>query len=215
MIRIAADERSLGDLVREVAGAERVAVDLEASGMFTYRARICTVQLAWQSGTQVAVVDTLATPVLGLRQLLGTEGPLKIVHDVAFDTRLLAEAGVELGNVHDTAIAARMLGRVSTGLASLLASELGIHIEKGKQQDDWRIRPLDAEMLAYLAADVDRLEALDRSLSLEMMDRGIESEVLEETRYRLASAAAAARMTQVGPPYARIKGGIGGIDGLG
>jgi ribonuclease D len=148
----------------------------------------------------------LTTPVAGLGRLLGVDGPTKIVHDVAFDARLLAEAGVELGNVHDTAIAAHMLGRPATGLASLLASELGVQIAKGMQQHDWRLRPLDAEMLTYLAADVAHLEALERVLWREVTERGVEDEVLEETHYRLASSAAGARAPQDGPAYARVKG---------
>jgi ribonuclease D len=174
--------------------------------MFAYRASICTVQLAWQSAEHLAVVDSLTAPVAGLAQLLGIDGPTKIVHDVAFDARLLAEVGVELGNVHDTAIAAHMLGRPATGLASLLASELGIQIAKGMQHHDWRLRPLDAEMLTYLAADVAHLEALERVLWREVTERGVEDEVLEETRYRLTSAVAGARAPQDGPAYARIKG---------
>ena len=205
-MRVVTEEGELGDLARDAENAERLAVDLEASGMFAYRAAICTVQLAWQSAEHVAVVDTLTAPVAGLGHLLGVEGPTKIVHDVAFDARLLAEVGVELGNVHDTAIAAHMLGRAATGLASLLASELGLTIGKGMQHHDWRLRPLDAEMLTYLAADVAHLEALERVLWHEVTERGVEDEVLEETRYRLASAVAGARAPQDGPAYARIKG---------
>jgi len=204
--RVVADPAELGELVREAGRAERLAVDLEASGMFAYRAAICTVQLAWQSAQSLAVVDVLTVPMAGLRELLGAGGPTKIVHDVAFDARLLAEAGIALENVHDTAIAARMLGRTATGLGSLLASELGIHIGKEMQHHDWRQRPMDVEMLAYLAADVAHLEALEEVVWREVMDRGIEDEVLEETRYRLASAAASAAAPRGIPPYARIKG---------
>lgn len=199
-------EADLASVAGDAGQAVRLAVDLEASGMFTYRARICTVQLGWRSGERLAVVDALAVPVGGLAPLLGAAGPTKIVHDVAFDARLLAEVGVELGNVHDTAVAARMLGRAATGLASLLESELGLRIAKDRQQDDWRVRPLDAEMLAYLAADVAYLEALETVLWNEVVQRGIEAEVLEETSYRLASASAAAREPQDAPPYLRIKG---------
>lgn len=205
-MRVVDREADLAELVGEAWGAGRLAVDLEASGMFAYRARICTVQLAWQAAERIAIVDALAVPVVGLGKLLAVEGPTKVVHDVAFDARLLAESGVELGNVHDTAVAARMLGRAATGLASLLESELGIHIPKGMQQDDWRIRPLDAEMLQYLAADVAHLEALEGALWREVLERGIEPEVLEETRYRLACASAAAREPHDAPPYLRIKG---------
>ncbi len=205
-MRVVTNGGELETLARDAADAERLAVDLEASGMFAYRAGICTVQLAWRSAEDVAVVDTLATPVVGLAHLLGVDGPTKIVHDVAFDARLLAEAGVELGNVHDTAIAAHMLGRAATGLASLLASELGVHIGKGMQHHDWRLRPLDAEMLTYLAADVAHLEALERVLWREVIEHDVEDAVLEETRYRLASAVAGARSPQDGPAYARVKG---------
>jgi ribonuclease D len=205
-MRLVTGEAEVHALVRDARSAERLAVDLEASGMFAYRASICTAQLAWQSAEHVAVVDTLSAPVAGLAELLGVGGPTKIVHDVAFDARLLAEAGVVLGNVHDTALAAHMLGRPATGLASLLASELGVQIGKGMQHHDWRIRPLGDRMLGYLATDVAHLEALERVLWREVTERGIEDEVLEETRYRLATAVAGARAPQDGPAYARVKG---------
>lgn len=206
-MRVVADAREMARVAGEVARAERLAVDLEASGMFAYRARVCTLQLAWGGGAGAAVVDALAVPIDGLRDVLGPAGPVKIVHDVAFDARLLAESGVELGNVHDTSLAARMLGRTATGLAALLESVVGVHIGKAMQHHDWRIRPLDAEMLAYLAADVAHLEALERALWREVLERGVEEAVLEETRYRLASAVAAARSPAPPvPPYARIKG---------
>ena len=128
------------------------------------------------------------------------------MHDVAFDARLLAESGIALANVHDTAVAARMLSRLATGLATLLDAELGVHIGKTMQQHDWRVRPLDDRMLDYLAADVVHLEALEQTLWTEVGGRGIEDAVLEETRYRIASAIAATQPPEVVPPYARVKG---------
>jgi ribonuclease D len=203
--RVVDDEPALRALAREAAAAPRVAVDLEASGMFTYRARLCTIQLAWGSD-QVAVVDALAIPVAALAPLLGPAGPVKIVHDVAFDARVLASAGIALGNAHDTAIAARMLGRAATGLASVAMSELGVSLDKAMQHHDWRRRPLDRDMLAYLAADVVHLHALDEKLWRELAGRGIEAEVLEETRYRIASAIDSVNEPEVEPPYVRVKG---------
>jgi ribonuclease D len=204
--RIVARDDELRDVVTAAARATRVAVDVEASGMFAYRARPCTVQLAWDEGGQVAVVDTLATSIAPLEDLLGPDGPVKIVHDVAFDARLLAESGIALANVHDTAVAARMLSRLATGLANLLDAELGVHIGKAMQQHDWRLRPLDDRMLDYLAADVVHLEALEQTLWIEVGGRGIEDAVLEETRYRIGTAIAATQPHEVVPPYARVKG---------
>jgi ribonuclease D len=202
---VVSDERALSRVIESAGAANRVAVDVEASGMFAYRARTCTVQLAWGQPAQVAVVDALATSIVPLASLLGRDGPVKIIHDVGFDARLFAESGIELGNVHDTATAARMLGRVATGLASLLEAELGVHVSKALQHHDWRIRPLDERLLVYLATDVAHLEALELKIWGEVHALGIEDAVLEETRHRVATALAAVA-TPVPPPYARIKG---------
>jgi ribonuclease D len=196
----------LRDLLVTLARVERLAVDIEASGMFAYHARPCTVQLGWDGGQRVAIIDVLATPIGPLAGVLGDGGPVKIVHDVAFDARLLAESGIAIGNVHDTSVAARMLSRPATGLATLLDVELGIHIAKSLQQHDWRQRPLDEPMLEYLAADVAHLEGLEEKLWSELRDREVEDAVLEETRYRVASAVAAAQPGTPPPPYARVKG---------
>lgn len=203
--RIVSDEGGLQAVATAAARASRVAVDLEASGMFAYHAAICTMQLAWD-GEAPVVVDALAVPLAVLRALLGPSGPVKIVHDVSFDARLLAEANLVLGHVHDTALAARMLGRTATGLATLLEAELGVHIDKDLQQHDWRLRPLDARTLGYLARDVGHLAALDDKLWAEVSARGIEAEVLEETQYRLDGAVEAMRTPDTTPAYARIKG---------
>jgi ribonuclease D len=203
---VVADEDALHEATDAAARARRVCVDLEASGLFTYRARPCTMQLAWDTGARSVVIDLLAVSVEGTRDLLGERGPIKVVHDLAFDARLLAESGVEIANVHDTAIAARMLGRTATGLASLLEEELGVRIEKELQHHDWRLRPFDAAGLAYLAADVAYLEELDRLLWEQVLALGIEQEVLEETRYRIASALEAVRTPPEEPPYRRLKG---------
>ncbi len=174
-----------------LASAARIGLDIESDGMFAYRAQICTVQIA-AAGT-IAIVDTLATSLEPLAAVLGAGGPVKIVHDVAFDARMLASAGVPLGNVHDTSIAARLLGRTATGLATLARAELGIEIDKTLQHHDWRARPLLPNHLEYLARDVAYLEALAATLWREVGAHEIEAEVLEETRYRLSTAIAAAR----------------------
>jgi ribonuclease D len=196
--------RELASVAAELAAAPRLAVDLESNGLFAYKARVCIVQMA--AAGRVVLVDALATPLDALRAVLGPEGPTKVIHDVAFDARILAEAGVALGNVQDTAIAARMLGRPATGLAALLAGELGVTIDKKLQHHDWSVRPLDARALSYLAEDVVHLEALADVLFGELEERGIAEAADEETRYRLAQAIAAAGSEDPRPPWVRLKG---------
>jgi ribonuclease D len=188
------------------AAAPRVAVDLEASGMHSYRARLCTIQMAWDAGETVVVVDALATPIEPLSPFLACGTATKIVHDVGFDARLLAESGIVIDNVRDTSIEARMLGRTSVGLAALLESELHVRISKAMQQRDWRERPLDPDMMGYLSEDVRHLEALERALWSQVVGLGIEEAVIEETRYRIECAVANVRARPSSPGYLRLKG---------
>jgi ribonuclease D len=197
------DLKSVVDAART---ASLVAVDAEGNGLFAYRARLCTVQLAWeeQGRTRIAVVDTLAVDPSPLRELLDRSGPVKVLHDLTFDVKLLAEAGVELDNVRDTSVLARMLGRKATGLASLLASDLGIVVAKELQQHDWSRRPLRPAELAYLASDVRHLGALFDKLSLEARAVDIEEEALVECAFKHESASIPPREKR--PAYLRIKG---------
>jgi ribonuclease D len=139
-----------------------------------------------------------------LAHLLGPEGPVKVLHDLFFDARLLAEAGAPLARVRDTSVAARLLGFASTGLTALLASELGIAHAKGLQQHDWSRRPLTPPELDYLAGDVRHLLALDERLAQKAEALDIAPEIAEECEYKLGTALAPPRDGR--PAYVRIKG---------
>ena len=197
-------EDELTKAAERLSRSPRVAFDLESNGMHAYRATACIIQLGCEG--EVIVVDALATSLAPLGDLLSSPHTEKIVHDVAFDARILAEAGVHLANARDTSIAARMLTRPATGLAALLESELGVHIDKKMQQHDWAERPLTAAMVTYLAGDVLHLSALADRLFGEVAERGIAAEVEEETRYRLGQAIAAAGTEEPRPAYVRLKG---------
>jgi ribonuclease D len=203
-------------IVRTGAELERVAqaasasplvgVDVEGNGLFAYRAKLCTVQLCWvEAGeTKIAIVDPLDVDGTTLSSLLGPGGPIKVLHDFTFDVKLLADAGVVLANLHDTSVLARMLGRKSTGLASLLASELGIVVEKELQQHDWSKRPLGPKEIDYLAGDVRHLLALHQRLSDLAKAADIEDEVATECAFKYDMAVAPPREKK--PAYLRIKG---------
>jgi ribonuclease D len=197
-------EDELDRVARRLAHSPRVAFDLESNGMHAYRATACVIQLECER--EVILIDALATSLLPLGALLSSPDTEKIVHDVAFDARILAEAGVKLANARDTSLAARMLGMPATGLASLLESELGVKIDKKMQQHDWGERPLTPAMLTYLAGDVIHLSELADRLFSAVAERGIAAEVEEETRYRLAQAIAGAGVDDPRPPYVRLKG---------
>ena len=142
-MELAVDEGALAAIVARASASARVAVDVESNGLHAYRPSLCTAQLAWGTGaaTEIAIVDTLATPATPLAPLF-TGGVIAVLHDLTFDVRLLREHGVALGAVRDTSVAARLLGKPAQGLASLLAGELGITVDKALQHHDWAARPL-------------------------------------------------------------------------
>ena len=204
----------VGALAARAARAEAVAVDVEANGLFAYRPRLCTVQIAFREGdlNVVAIIDALQAPARPLAPMLGPEGPPKVLHDLTFDARLLDEAGAPLGNARDTSVVARFLGCTATGLAALLAAELGVRHGKELQQHDWAQRPIGHAELRYLAEDVRHLLALEARLTARAAALGIEDEIAAECAYKLASALRPPRDGR--PGYARIKG-VAALDPLG
>jgi ribonuclease D len=205
VIRLASRRDELESVARDLArdSANAIALDLESNGLFRYRPQLCTLQIA--RGDDITIIDSLALDVSVLAEVLGPNGPRKIVHDVAFDARMLAERGIALGNVFDTSLAARMTGKTATGLATLLGA-MGIVVDKKLQHHDWTERPLREQHLAYLADDVRHLERLAATLAEDVERLGIAEAVEEETRYRLAQAQAAAGESDPRPPWARLKG---------
>lgn len=203
---------AMEQLARQCMNAKALALDVEANGLFAYRPKLCTIQIAFtdntiQSGAsnmRVAIVDTLRAPLDALRPVLDENGPLKVLHDLALDARMLAEANAPLDRVHDTSIAARMLGFKASGLSSMLESEFSIKIDKRFQQHNWAERPVDPEKLQYLASDVFHLLELDEHLQRKARALDIEEEIAEECSYRLSTARKPP--AKIKPAYARIKG---------
>ncbi len=203
---VVSNQADLAAVLRAASAAPIIALDVEGNGLFAYRPRLCTAQLAWNEGeeTAIAIVDTLALDPKPLSEILGARGPVKVLHDFTFDLKLLSDAGVELQNLRDTSVLARFLGRKATGLASLLASELGIVVAKDLQQHDWSRRPLKPAELEYLEGDVRDLEALLDKLSAEARALDIEEEVEVECAYKYEMALALPREKRAA--YLRIKG---------
>ena len=120
-----------------------------------YTQKLCLVQIATRRRT--LLIDPLAVPTLEpLRSVLGARGPLKVIHNASFERRILAEEGLDLGNVFDTLRVSRALGptKASHRLEAVCARHLGRTLDKSQQLSDWHRRPLSRNQLAYAATDV-------------------------------------------------------------
>ncbi len=186
--------------------ADRIAIDVEANGLYAFRAKLCVVQVAWQEGRQlnVAVIDPFSVDISLLAPALAPDGPVKVLHDLTFDVRMLQQLGLEVGNVRDTSVAARFLGEPATGLAALVKSRFDVELSKKLQDHDWSERPFTIAQIDYLVGDVRHLLALDKELEAEAEQLGISEEIALECGYKLMTASRPPRETA--PAYARIKG---------
>lgn len=209
--------QALADVVATLSAHPRIAIDCESNGMHAYLGRLCVLQLATAPhdgpSPTVYLVDTLAlTDLTALDALLGAKGPVKILHDLGFDARLLRERGITLDGVEDTAVHARYLGLAETGLATLLAARCDVRHDKSLQRHDWSRRPLRAREREYLAGDVAWLGVLLEGLSQEALARDIDREIAVETSYALSTSRDEPEPDR--PAWSRVKG-AGSLDAEG
>ena len=158
------------DLVNDLAGATRIALDCEAAGFHRYSDRLCLIQLT--VGPRTYILDPLGfDPSDILRRPLEDPAVEVLMHGADFDLRLLSrDLGIKLRGLSDTQIYAALTGEEGLGLQSLLESRLGVTLSKKYQRADWAQRPLTESMLEYAAEDTRHLERL-AGLLLEDLDR--------------------------------------------
>ena len=147
---------------REAASCGAIAIDTEADSFHSYHHKLCLIQLSFD-GKNV-VLDPLALGRDGLAplgELLASPDLVKIMHGADYDLRMLdRDLSFRAVALRDTQLAAQLLGEPQTGLAALLAKELGVVLDKSLQRADWSVRPLTPELLAYAAADTTHLAQL-------------------------------------------------------
>jgi len=142
----------LKDLLSRLEDAQEIALDTEADSLHHYFEKVCLIQLS--AGDENAIVDPLSgmdlSPLLGLL----ARKPL-VLHGADYDLRMMRMTfGFQPGgDVFDTMLAARLLGRQNLGLASLVEDFFGARLGKGGQKSDWSRRPLSESQLRYASDD--------------------------------------------------------------
>lgn len=176
--------RTPGDvaaLVRALDGAASVSMDTESDNFFHYFDKVCLLQMGLPDG-RVWLVDPLAVRDLAeLGPLMASPALEKVFHCADNDLVLLKrDFGWSFAGLFDTGLAARIAGRSSLGLDTLLEKEFGIHHSKKYQRTDWSRRPLEPGQEAYAAEDVRHLFRLRDLFRAELKAIGRESWALEE-----------------------------------
>ncbi len=198
------DARALAELVAHLRGEGAVAVDTEADSFFSYREKVCLVQISTRER------DWLIDPLAGLDlaplgELLADPAVCKVFHDGEYDVLLLKRAqGFRFRNLFDTRVAAAALGSTNPGLASVLREHFGLELDKSMQRSNWGQRPLDPKQVLYAQ--------LDTHFLLPLMDE--QQAALERAGRAEIVGAECGRLERLEPPdnvfdadeWVRIKG---------
>lgn len=173
-----------------VAGVKELAVDVEADSMHHFRASLCFVQVG--TDERIWLLDTLApeVKVASLADVLADPARTKFFHAAMGDLQYLAEAGIRVAGLFDTHRAATLLNWPKVGLADLVAQKLGATLKKEHQQADFSVRPLPAELRAYIADDVRYLTEVGRWVR----EACVAADVLEEVELDCARMCAEAQV---------------------
>lgn len=182
-VELITDDAGLRRIVDALGDTPCFAIDTEFHRERTYFAQLALVQVAW--GNHVALIDPLVVDIAPLGEVLSSTRT--IMHAARQDLEVLERScGTVPAELIDTQLAAGFLGYTSPSLSTLLDRELGVRLPKADRLTDWLRRPLSDAQLAYAAADVAHLVALERRLSARLAKLGRQSWLDEATAEMLA-----------------------------
>jgi ribonuclease D len=168
--------------MEDLATQREIAVDTEADSFYSYREKVCLVQVT------VEERDYLVDPLAGfdvrpLGEMLADPARLKVFHDGEYDVLILKRIyGFRFKNLFDTRVAAAALGSANPGLANVLRDRYGIELDKSMQRSNWAQRPLTEKQIRYARLDTRFLLPLMREQRVELAARAREHFVEGECR---------------------------------
>src|SRR5438874_407045 len=196
--RLIATDAQLTELLKKFDAADRVAIDIEADSLHSYREKLCLIQISVPAAVNAGgyndfIVDPLAG--LDLEPLRRALEPREIVlHGADYDLRMLRRGLNFIAHkIFDTLIAARLLGIREFSLAALVKRYFGLELPKGSQKANWAKRPLPARMAEYAINDTRYLLPLAEKLEAEL-DSYHRRDWLRQSCQRAIEQAATARV---------------------
>ena len=158
-------------MLAHLRGEPALAIDTESNSLYVYREQVCLIQIS-VPGTDYLVDPLTLTDLSGLGPLLADGEVLKVFHGAEYDLAVLyRDFQFTVTNLFDTMWASRILGWPAHGLAALLETHFGVHLNKKYQRANWGVRPLPPAQLDYARLDTHYLLPLQALQARELEAR--------------------------------------------
>jgi ribonuclease D len=163
-IRLISSDAELQEVLPQLRQASELGADLEFDqNRHTYGFTLCLIQLS--DGHTCYIIDPFGLKDLQpVFDLMEDPGIVKIFHHSNNDLLLFSKLGCKPRQILDTDVAAKIINYEKTSLASVMAEEFGVTIDKAMQASNWNRRPLTEEQIRYAALDVQYLRPLKERL---------------------------------------------------
>jgi ribonuclease D len=196
-------QAKLREVVQMAKDCESVALDAEMDSYYSYRTKLCLVQMTL-NGHDV-LIDPLALNDLSLLNEV-TENPSirKVFHAGENDVPYFREHGVVFQGIFDTHIAAKVLELPTKSYGGLVERYFEVVLAKDQSRADWRLRPLPDEQVEYARQDTLHLCALAEILAQEL--REAEAEVEADHHFRALEPRTLREKAFDSEGWAKIKG---------
>jgi ribonuclease D len=161
----------LKQMIADLSGQTRVAVDTESNSLHAYREQVCLIQFSTRK-TDYVVDPLVFDDLSSIGPIFSNPTIEKIFHAAEYDLICLRrDFAFEFSNLFDTMHAARVLGYQFVGLDNLLAEKFQFELDKRHQKADWAVRPLTPAQLDYARLDTHFLFDLREVLEAELKEK--------------------------------------------
>jgi ribonuclease D len=161
----------LKQMIADLAGQTRIAVDTESNSLHAYREQVCLIQFSTHK-TDYVVDPLVFDDLSSIGPIFSNPKIEKIFHAAEYDLICLRrDFAFEFSNLFDTMHAARVLGYQFVGLDNLLAEKFQFELDKRHQKADWAVRPLTPAQLDYARLDTHFLFDLREVLEAELKEK--------------------------------------------
>lgn len=152
-----------------------IAVDTESNNLFSYRQKLCLVQI--ESNSKIFIIDSLKIDVSGLKDIFENKNTEKIFHSAYSDISIIKRTvKTDFVNIFDIMLATKYVFSKAVSLMDLVSKYFNVKLDKKYQKINWEKRPLNPKAVEYAAYDVFYLKKLRDILFEELEKKGLYEE---------------------------------------